>query len=244
MLTATDKRGKPVMAQRDIRVTDAQTGQAGPAWLTVHANQETAQPGDRIRVTLSTADSGLHLIQLLDGYQGQVEDTRPESGRKTPQRMNVPEGPGGPFRFPELGSTPASFVIPVTDADRGGFAVSHAFVRQNRMYGFESLIEVPWSDRELDIQTETWRDRTLPGSAEEWTVKVRGSKGEAVAAEMLMSMYPGIRIISGVRTGEHLTLSPGRCHASTEDTNASSGPTGSSACEIVSLNLKPGADGS
>ncbi|MFN7280313.1 MAG: MG2 domain-containing protein, partial [bacterium] len=189
MLTATDKRGMPVTAQRDIRVTDAQTGQAGPAWLTVHANQETAQPGDRIRVTLSTADRGLHLIQLLDGYQGQVEDTRPESGRKTPQRMSVPEGPGGPFRFPELGSTPASFVIPVTDADRGGFAVSHAFVRQNRMYGFESLIEVPWSDRELDIQTETWRDRTLPGSAEEWTVKVRGSKGEAVAAEMLMSMY-------------------------------------------------------
>lgn len=189
ILTAMDNRGIPVKTQRDIRVMDQLTGRSGPSWLTVHTNQSVATPGDRVNLTLSTSDSGLHLIELLDGYQGRIENGIEERGRKTPQRMNVPEGPGGPFQFPQLGRVPANFVIPVTDADRGGFAVTHAFVRQNRMYAFESLISVPWSDKELDIQTETWRDRTQPGSAEEWTVKVRGSKGEAAAAEMLMSMY-------------------------------------------------------
>ena len=189
ILTAMDNRGIPVTTQRDIRVMDQLTGRTGPSWLTVHTSQSMAAPGDRVNLSLSTSDSGLHLIQLLDGYQGRMEDGMEERGRQTPQRMNVPEGPGGPFQFPQLGRAPSTFVIPVTDADRGGFAITHAFVRQNRMYAFESLISVPWSDKELDIQTETWRDRTQPGSAEEWTVKVRGSKGEAVAAEMLMSMY-------------------------------------------------------
>jgi hypothetical protein len=189
ILTAMDNRGMPVKTQRDIRVMDQLTGGSGPSWLSVHTSQSVAAPGDRVNLMLSTFDSGLHLIQLLDGYQGRIEDGMEERGRKTPQRMNVPEGPGGPFQFPQLGRAPSTFVIPVTDADRGGFAITHAFVRQNRMYAFESLISVPWSDKELDIQTETWRDRTQPGSAEEWTVKVRGSKGEAVAAEMLMSMY-------------------------------------------------------
>ena len=189
ILTAMDDRGKPVSAQQDIRVMDHQTGQAGHAWLTLQTSQSVASPGDRVILTTSTSDSNLHLIRLLDGYQGQMDDQTTERGAGTPQRMAVQEGPGRPFRFPTLGRTPATLVIPITDADRGGFAVTHAFVRQNRMYAFETLISVPWSDKELDIQTETWRDRTQPGSTEEWTVKVRGHRGEAVAAEMLMSMY-------------------------------------------------------
>src|SRR5690606_15521369 len=35
----------------------------------------------------------------------------------------------------------------------------------------------------------TFRDKTLPGSNEEWTMQIRGNKNEKVAAEMLASMY-------------------------------------------------------
>ena len=50
-------------------------------------------------------------------------------------------------------------------------------------------IYVPWTNKQLDITFETYRDKTLPGSEEKWKVKISGKKGEKVAAEMLASMY-------------------------------------------------------
>jgi hypothetical protein len=86
-LTAMDNRGMPVSTREDIRVMDHQTGQAGFSWLTIHSSQSVASPGDRVNLTLSSSDSGLHLIQLLDGYQGQLDDAIKERGPRTPQRM-------------------------------------------------------------------------------------------------------------------------------------------------------------
>ena len=52
-----------------------------------------------------------------------------------------------------------------------------------------NTIYVPWSNKELNISFDTYRDKTLPGSEEKWKVKITGNKGEKVAAEMLASMY-------------------------------------------------------
>lgn len=48
---------------------------------------------------------------------------------------------------------------------------------------------MPWSNKELRITYETFRDKTLPGSEEKWKLKISGYKNEKVAAEMLASMY-------------------------------------------------------
>ena len=48
---------------------------------------------------------------------------------------------------------------------------------------------MPWSNKELKIDYATFRDKTLPGSNEKWTIKISGAKGDKVAAEMLASMY-------------------------------------------------------
>ncbi|MBS1656339.1 MAG: alpha-2-macroglobulin, partial [Bacteroidetes bacterium] len=48
---------------------------------------------------------------------------------------------------------------------------------------------VPWSNKELQISYESFRDKTLPGSEEKWKVKISGYKKEKVAAEMLATMY-------------------------------------------------------
>lgn len=50
-------------------------------------------------------------------------------------------------------------------------------------------MDVPWSNKELQIEYATFRDKTLPGSEEKWKVKIKGYKGEKLAAEMLASMY-------------------------------------------------------
>ncbi len=79
--------------------------------------------------------------------------------------------------------------IPITEDMRGNFAVHFTFIRQNRVYNHDVLIEVPYTNKQLDIVFETFRNKLLPGQKEEWKLKINGSKGEKVMAEMLASMY-------------------------------------------------------
>ncbi|MEO6130479.1 MAG: alpha-2-macroglobulin family protein, partial [Saprospiraceae bacterium] len=53
----------------------------------------------------------------------------------------------------------------------------------------QHLIQVPWTNKELNVKLKTWRDKMEPGDEETWTMTVTGSKHEPVTAEMLLSMY-------------------------------------------------------
>ncbi|MEN8225476.1 MAG: alpha-2-macroglobulin family protein [Bacteroidota bacterium] len=79
--------------------------------------------------------------------------------------------------------------IPVKGADRGGLGVSLVFVHANRSYSNTLNIEVPYTNKKLDISFETFRDKLAPGQQESWNIKIRSYKGEQVAAEMLAGMY-------------------------------------------------------
>ncbi len=79
--------------------------------------------------------------------------------------------------------------IPVTEDDIGNFAVHFAFIKDNRIYNYTSTVIVPYSNKKLDIEFETFRDKLYPGQKEEWKIKIKGPKGEKVAAEMLATLY-------------------------------------------------------
>lgn len=79
--------------------------------------------------------------------------------------------------------------IPVTEKDRGGFVVRTTFVYQNRADTRTIPIHVPWSNKNLSISWETFRNKLLPGQKETWRLKIEGADKEAVAAELLASMY-------------------------------------------------------
>ncbi|NCU02716.1 MAG: alpha-2-macroglobulin, partial [Chitinophagaceae bacterium] len=79
--------------------------------------------------------------------------------------------------------------VPVTEKQRGGFGYAYSFVKHNRIYHFTRYVHVPWTNKDLNISYETFRDKTLPGSEEQWKIKISGYKGDKVAAEMLASMY-------------------------------------------------------
>lgn len=79
--------------------------------------------------------------------------------------------------------------IPVEEKHRGNFVVHLLMVHSNRIYHQEIYIYVPHSDKELDLEFETFRNKILPGSAEEWKMKIKGPKGEKVASELLLTMY-------------------------------------------------------
>ncbi len=51
------------------------------------------------------------------------------------------------------------------------------------------MIQVPWSNKELNIEYSTFRDKLYPGQEEEWQIKLSGNQKDNVAAEMVAAMY-------------------------------------------------------
>lgn len=79
--------------------------------------------------------------------------------------------------------------IPVTVKDLGGFAVHYSFSNFNAFKSGTLPVSVPYEKKELEIETVTFRDKLQPGEQQTWSFKVKGEKGDKVAAELLASMY-------------------------------------------------------
>jgi uncharacterized protein YfaS (alpha-2-macroglobulin family) len=79
--------------------------------------------------------------------------------------------------------------ITVTETDRGDIGLGIAFVKHNRFFNNQHRIHVPWSNKDLAISFGSFRDNTLPGSKEQFTVTIKGEKNSLVATEMLATMY-------------------------------------------------------
>lgn len=79
--------------------------------------------------------------------------------------------------------------IPIAEKHRGNLSVHFTFVRDNRFYKNDYTVFVPYTNKELDIEFSTFRDKLLPGEKEKWNIKIKGKKGEKAFAEFLASMY-------------------------------------------------------
>lgn len=66
--------------------------------------------------------------------------------------------------------------IKITEADRGGIYMHFMTAYNNRFHQSQHLIQVPWSNKDLNVKLTTWRDKLEPGDEETWTMTVKGSK--------------------------------------------------------------------
>jgi hypothetical protein len=79
--------------------------------------------------------------------------------------------------------------IPVEEKHRGNFSFHYVFVKGNRTYSQNGVITVPYTNKELDIEFETFRNKLIPGQQEEWKIKIKDKKGDKMAAEMMATLY-------------------------------------------------------
>jgi len=79
--------------------------------------------------------------------------------------------------------------IPIEEKHRGNFQVHFSFVKHGRSFNFSSTITVPFTNKKLAVEFETFRNKLLPGQEEEWKIKIKGKKGEQIAAEMVATLY-------------------------------------------------------
>ena len=163
---AKDKYGEEVRTEKYIQLTDNKTTIENEP-IIVDVKKVVAEPGEKINYSIKTGFLNIWLIHTLSKVEKPVA-TSYESIKS---------------------NKPFENEVEVKDADRGGIAMSYAFVQHNRVYKGNESFSIPWSNKELKISYSTFRDKILPGSKEKWTAKISGSKGEKAAAEMLAGMY-------------------------------------------------------
>ncbi len=79
--------------------------------------------------------------------------------------------------------------LPITEKHRGGVGFNAVMFRDNRGYDKSIDIRVPWTNKKLDIEWSTFRDKITPGSKETFTLTIKDYKGKAAIAEMLATLY-------------------------------------------------------
>ena len=72
---------------------------------------------------------------------------------------------------------------------RGNFGIHLSFIRENRAYTHSQLIQVPYTNKELEISYESFRNKLLPGQEEEWKLKIKGKQVDKVTAELVATLY-------------------------------------------------------
>ncbi len=162
-----DAFGAPFEASFDFLVAGAKPEIPFP--ILVIPEKKTQKVGEKARVLVHSGFSSQPL---------QVEVFR--AGRRV-LKKNLETGKGA-----------ALLEFPVTEADRGGFTVVASGVRDFQSLRSEANVSVPWSDRELNVEFSTFRDKIRPGAKENFRITVKGEKGRALpegAAEVLAYMY-------------------------------------------------------
>ena len=181
--TAKDRYGEDVKDVKYFQLYDMKAASLpAPAYFWNTTIKNTVEPEERAQFISGTSADDVFLIQQIDK---QIKN-------KEPRPIAEPSGQFGTknqYQFYQLNNGKKTFEFPVAEDDRGGFGVYQFFVKDNRVYSNTWNVNVPWTNKQLDITYQTFRDKTLPGSEEKWKVKISGGKGEKAAAEILASMY-------------------------------------------------------
>ncbi|MCD6065074.1 MAG: alpha-2-macroglobulin, partial [Flavipsychrobacter sp.] len=165
-LETTDNSGKKITEKKFVQVWDGNNQGLISDPLAVIPQLQTAEPGQKPEIHVASGYKTAHIIQQVQRPDKDIITTTLDYSGK-----------------------PINWSTTITEADRGGIQLKHVMVKENRVYDQESTINVPYSNKELNISWETHRDKLLPGAKETWTMVVRGSKKEKVAAEMVAALY-------------------------------------------------------
>lgn len=126
----------------------------------------SVEPGETAKFLIGTSYPDVHAIIEWEGREGIIKSE------------NI-----------SLSNEQKILSFPVEEKHRGNIMFSINFVRNNRFYSRKEYVYVPFTNKQLDIEFETFRNKLYPGQDEEWKMKIKGKKGEKVAAELLMTMY-------------------------------------------------------
>ncbi len=133
-------------------------------WLTVIRNE--GQPGSAAEFLVAGGESKSYVLYELLFKKQRVER-----------------------RIVEVGTKPQRITVPIKEEYRGGVGVQLTMVQNNRIYSSLEEVNVPYTNKELDVKFTTFRDKLQPGEKEQWTLTVTDKAGEKQLAEMVAALY-------------------------------------------------------
>ena len=128
--------------------------------------KDKAEPGDKVSFLVGSKDTNVTVLYEI------------ERKKKIISRQWL-----------NLSNEQKQIEIPITEEDRGNLSFHLTTIRRGRVYQESGVITVPYTNKDLDISFETFRNKLYPGQKEEWKIKIKGKNGEKVAAEMVAAMY-------------------------------------------------------
>jgi hypothetical protein len=171
--TTKDSAGNEIKGVEYFSITDTKNNRLpAPSYNVSSALKSTVEPGETAAFLQGTSAADLFVVQ---------QTTKPSS--------TFGEKPVSVFDFQSLNKNITLKTFETTEADRGGYSVKRFFIKDNRVYTADWYVNVPYTNKDLTISFETFRDKLLPGQQETWKVKISGYKKDAVAAELLAGMY-------------------------------------------------------
>ena len=165
-LEATDKYGEKVRSENFMVVTDFGKGNFPKSeFLFTKVKNQVLEAGASFDLSFGTNEKALTVHTIIEKDGRILLDKSQEINKK------------------------GTISLPITENHRGGINVKTTYIIQNRTFQNDYHIDVPWSNKQLQITYETFRDKTLPGAKEEYRIKIKGLKQDKVAAEMVAAMY-------------------------------------------------------
>jgi uncharacterized protein YfaS (alpha-2-macroglobulin family) len=165
--TTKDKYGEEVVQKRVFELVDpAAKKPSYPVYVWKYSDAKSVEPGEKKQIRIGSSATDVHVLQLLT--QAEKKET---------------------FSSFKINGTIENRDYTALETDRGNAIFQYAFVKDNRVYTLTETVNVPWSNKQLDVTIASHRDKLLPGEKEKWQVKIKGYKGEQLAAEMVASMY-------------------------------------------------------
>ena len=165
--TAKDKNGVEVKDQAYFTVYNS-ASKTIPTndVLWVKELKTTAQPGEKVSVLLGTDEKDLTVVCDIEIKNKVVES-----------------------RTFVLSEEQQKFELDVEEIHRGNFAVHFTAIRHNHKFSHDVVLQVPYKNKELDLEFSTFRNKLLPGEEEEWVMTIKNIKGEKESAELLATLY-------------------------------------------------------
>ncbi len=161
-MEARDAQGAVIRSEKVVEIRKSALDFVEPAGL---VEEKVYQPGQNLQMSLGSAIKDFNaLVFLQRQHQADVVSWNTVTGTATK-------------------------TFGITEDDRGGMSVSWIGIHGNRSYVGTYNINVPYSNKELDVKFETFRDKLQPGSKEEWRLRISGPGKEKAAAEVLAAMY-------------------------------------------------------
>jgi len=165
--TTSDEKGNEIFKNHFFSVYDKKGKKMPENTISWHIiEKKIAEPGDVVKLIVGTsAPKSRIMYEIINGDK--VIDRK----------------------WVKLNNGQKIIDIPVMESYRGNFSLNTTMVRYNRLYSNNTIISVPFTNKELEIELETHRDYITPGQIEEWKITVKGSNGNLLISNVFASMY-------------------------------------------------------